>query len=127
MIQTGNRAAMNGLIVQNDSIFWEYVQKGTVYQIFFPPFYKILQPLSNNFLIPTVGFGTGSKLMLGPAHLTYSLGSDIHSFITKNMKYSSTDLPPSDTLIRSLAMGKIKVCTSTLFVNVKNSNFSTFF
>ena len=83
--------------------------------------------MSNNFLIPTVGFGTGSKLMLGPAHLTYSLGSDIHSFITKNLKYSSTDLPPSDTVIRSLAMGKIKVCTSTLFVNVKNSNFLTFF
>ena len=31
MIQTGNGAAINGLIVQNDSIFWEYVQKGTVY------------------------------------------------------------------------------------------------
>ena len=77
----------------------------------FLPFLQDFKPLSNNFLIPTVGFGTGSKLMLGPAHLTYSLGLDIHSFITKNMKYSSTDLPPSDTLIRSLAMGKIKVCT----------------
>ena len=117
MIQTGNGAAINGLTVSNDSNFWEYVQKGTVYQILFFPFHKILQPLSNNFLIPTVGFGTGSKLMLGPAHLTYSLGSDIHSFITKNMKYSSTDLPPSDTLIRSLAMGKIKVCTQQYLYN----------
>ena len=31
MIQTGNGAAINGLTVSNDSNFWEYVQKGTVY------------------------------------------------------------------------------------------------
>ena len=47
--------------------------------------------------IYSIGFSTGAKTVLGPGHLTYSLGVDISGFISKNLKYSGKpDPPPSD-------------------------------
>ena len=84
--------------------------------------------------IYSIGFSTGAKTVLGPGHLTYSLGVDISGFISKNLKYSGKpDPPPSDMLIRSIAMAKIKVCVHTylyfreLKCYTKKDNYSGFF
>ena len=84
--------------------------------------------------IYSIGFSTGAKTVLGPGHLTYSLGVDISGFISKNLKYSGKpDPPPSDMLIRSIAMAKIKVCVHTylyfreLKCYTKKDNYFGFF
>ena len=85
MLQTGNKAAPNGFnSIQTGSNFWTYYKKG---------------------------FQTSAKMLKGPGSFLYDLGQDVNSFIQKNVAFNSNEPPPSNTLVRTMAMAKIKVHT----------------
>ena len=65
---------------------------------------------------------------MGIGHVIYGIASDVSSFATKNVNYSTQneETPLSNTLIRTLAMSQSKVGTSTLITRKREPAHSFF-